>query len=106
MSIMVSVAYQSGKPHLTSATLGAGSMLSVFSKLGSEWVASRTGASNFGSMASSLASQIVSWLKLGQGIPKVRAQEPDRATAFDLCRGRWPVHYRIIPKFCAHSKSY
>lgn len=62
-------------------------MLSVFSKPGSEWVYNKTGVSEFESMARSLASQIVSWLKLTQRIPEERVAEPDRDTALKLSSG-------------------
>lgn len=64
-------------------------MLSVFSKLGSQWVSKQTGALEFESMASALASQIVTWLKLTQRIPEERAAEPDRDTALELSSGEF-----------------
>lgn len=40
-------------------------------------------------MASSLVSQVATWLKLTQRIPEERAAEPDRDTALELSSGEF-----------------
>jgi hypothetical protein len=65
---------------------GPGSFLSICSKPGMDWVANKTGVSDFVEVAKTFNRDISRHLKLGENISSERAPEPDRETAWRYCQ--------------------